>query len=64
MDSQAILWLLAWGGVASILLFVLQGLAQQLCAFIDACRPLVEKVRGRAGSAPAERNADEQGPVP
>ena len=64
MDSQAVLWLLAWGGVASILLFVLQGLAQQLSAFIDACRPLVEKLRGRAGSAPAGQNADEQDPVP
>ncbi|CAL9422951.1 hypothetical protein SUDANB21_01890 [Streptomyces sp. enrichment culture] len=64
MDSQAVLWLLAWGGVASVLLFVLQGLVQQLCAFIDACRPLVEKIRGRAGSAPARGNADEQDPVP
>ncbi|MET3985752.1 hypothetical protein [Streptomyces sp. PvR034] len=45
MDTQATILILAWGGVASVLLFVLQGLIKQVHEVAVALRPLLEGLR-------------------
>ncbi|WP_328925600.1 hypothetical protein OG429_13705 [Streptomyces sp. NBC_00190] len=42
MESSAILLLLGWGGVVSVILFVLKGLLDQLPPLIASCRTVMD----------------------
>ncbi|MEU8955016.1 hypothetical protein AB0C93_11995 [Streptomyces sp. NPDC048518] len=46
MDSSAIIWILAWSGVISVLIFVLTGILGQLLPLIEAWRKLRSTFRG------------------
>ena len=46
MDSTVILWILAWAGVLSVVIFVTKGLLDQLLPLVDSWRALVRTVRG------------------
>ncbi|SED64423.1 hypothetical protein SAMN05428942_2183 [Streptomyces sp. 2112.2] len=54
MDSSAVLWILAWSGVISVLIFVLTGILGQLLPLIEAWRKLRSTFRDDS-----ERNRSE-----
>ncbi|MFJ6782513.1 hypothetical protein [Streptomyces yangpuensis] len=57
MDMQATILILAWGGVASVLLFVLQGLIKQVHELLITLRPLLQSLRKWSRSRRREREA-------
>ena len=46
MDSTIVLWVLAWSGVVSVLIFVLQGILDQLPRLIDSWHRFLYALRG------------------
>ncbi|MFD9374629.1 hypothetical protein ACFWBH_03650 [Streptomyces sp. NPDC059999] len=74
MDSKATLLILGWGGVISVLLFVLQGLIKQFHDLLISLRPILQSARKWARSrrrakatslqAPTQRNAELHIPAP
>ncbi|MEV6809706.1 hypothetical protein [Streptomyces sp. NPDC051132] len=68
MDSSAVLWILAWSGVISVLIFVLTGILGQLIPLVRAWRKLRSTFRDDSepnqpadGEAPpAQKNTDAQ----
>ncbi|WP_105968444.1 hypothetical protein [Streptomyces geranii] len=60
MDSTIILWILAWAGVLSVVIFVAKGLLDQLPPLVDSWRALVRVVRGEETTRAADEPTRDQ----
>ncbi|MEV8388694.1 MULTISPECIES: hypothetical protein [unclassified Streptomyces] len=60
MDSTVILWILAWAGVLSVVMFVAKGLLDQFLPLVDSWRALVRTVRGEETIEAADEDTRDQ----
>ncbi|MFD3618689.1 hypothetical protein ACFWWT_26310 [Streptomyces sp. NPDC058676] len=60
MDSTVIVWILAWAGVLSVVIFVAKGLLDQLPPLVDSWRALVRAMRGEETTKAADEARRDQ----
>lgn len=60
MDSTVNVWILAWAGVLSVVIFVAKGLLDQLPPLVDSWQALIRAVRGEETTGAADETGRDQ----